>query len=103
MRTSTYNMRLAVVALLATALIVPVTVSAESLTEMQGDAILEELQQIRQVLEKMQQQQAAPPAQARTAVQTNRTKASTSNSPALGADDAPINRIEDLMKLINGL
>jgi len=87
-------MRLAVVALLAAALIVPVTVSAESLTEKQGDAILEELRQIRQVLEKMQQQQAAPPAQARTAVQTNRAKASTRNRPALGADDAPITLVE---------
>ena len=94
MRTGTNDMRLAVVALLATALIVPVTVSAKPLTEEQGDAILEELRQIRQVLEKMQQQQAAPPAQARAAVQSTRAKASTSDRPVLGADDAPVTLVE---------
>ena len=35
---------------------------AEPLTEEQGDAILEELRQIRQVLEKMQQQGTLPTA-----------------------------------------
>jgi hypothetical protein len=43
-------------------------VAAAPLTEEQGDAMLEELRQIRQVLEKMQQQ-AVQPAQARRAVQ----------------------------------
>ncbi len=71
----------------------PPPASADDLTEAQGDAILVELRQIRQVLEKMQRQQAAP-AQARTAVQTTRAKASTSNRHALGADDAPITLVE---------
>ena len=66
----------------------------DPLTEEQGDAILEELRQIRLVLEKMQQQQAAPPPQARTAVQSTRAKASTGNRPALGADDAPVTLVE---------
>ncbi len=72
----------------------PSVAVAEPLTEEQGNAILEELRQIRQVLEKMQQQQAAPPARARTAVQSTRAKASTVNRPVLGADDAPVTLVE---------
>jgi protein-disulfide isomerase len=66
----------------------------EPLTEKQGNAILEELRQIRQVLEKMQQQQATPAAKARAPAQTTRAKASVNNRPALGADDAPITLVE---------
>ena len=72
----------------------PSVAVAEPLTEEQGDAILEELRQIRQVLEKMQQQGAVPPAQVRTAVQNTRAKVSTSNRPVLGADDAPVTLVE---------
>ena len=79
--------------MVAAILISPGVSGDDSLTEEQGDAILEELRQIRQVLEKMQQQ-AAPPPQARTAVQSSRAKASTSNRPVLGADDAPVTLVE---------
>ncbi len=71
----------------------PPPASADDLTEAQGDAILVELRQIRQLLEKMQQQ-ATPPAEARRAVQNTRAKASTSNRPVLGADDAPLTLVE---------
>jgi protein-disulfide isomerase len=94
MRLGIASRRVAAIAGMVAAILISPGVSGnDSLTEEQGDAMLEELRQIRQVLEKMQQQ-AAPPPQARTAVQTTRAKASTSNRPALGADDAPITLVE---------
>lgn len=49
-------------------------VAAAQLTEKQGDAIVNELRQIRQALERMQQQGAGPQAQARAAAPTTRAK-----------------------------
>jgi protein-disulfide isomerase len=70
------------------------SIAAAQLTEKQGDAIVNELRQIRQTLEKMQQQGAGSQAQARAAAPTTRAKVSTSGRPALGSDDAPVTVVE---------
>jgi protein-disulfide isomerase len=66
-------------------------VAAAQLTEKQGDAIINELRQIRQALEKLQQPGLG--LQARAAAPT-RAKVSTKGRPALGSDDAPVTVVE---------
>src|SRR6478672_246062 len=66
------------------------SVAAAQLTEKQGDAIINELRQIRQALEKLQQ--GVGP-QARAAAPT-RAKVSIRGRPALGSDDAPVTVVE---------
>jgi protein-disulfide isomerase len=74
------------------------TVAETQITERQGDAIVNELRQIRQTLEKMQKEQggaqagAAP--QAGAASPTTRAKVSTKGRPALGSDNAPVTMVE---------
>jgi protein-disulfide isomerase len=91
-RTSTSA--LVVVLLLGVGWLVQSNVAAAPLTEEQGDAILGELQQIRQVLEKMQQQGVVQAARAPSAAQNTRARISTSNRPFLGAEDAPVTLVE---------
>jgi protein-disulfide isomerase len=67
--------------------------AAAQLTEKQGDAIINELRQIRQALEKMQQQGGAPQAAVRAAAPV-RAKVSSRGRPALGSDNAPVTVVE---------
>jgi protein-disulfide isomerase len=69
------------------------SVAAAQLTEKQGDAIINELRQIRQALEKMQRPESGPQAPARAAAPT-RAKVSTRGRPALGSDYAPVTVVE---------
>jgi protein-disulfide isomerase len=68
------------------------SVALAQLTEKQGDAIVNELRQIRQALEKLQQG-VGPPAAVRAAAPT-RAKVSTKGRPALGSDNAPVTVVE---------
>src|SRR6516162_9602063 len=69
------------------ALLLPLR-AEEPMTRQQGDAILQELRQIRQLLEK---QQAAAPQKAE---QEQRAKVSLTDRPFLGNKDAPITMVE---------
>jgi protein-disulfide isomerase len=66
---------------------------AEALTEEQGEAIVEELRGIRELLEQIQKQGVERPAPA-NAAQTTLAKASTYQRPVLGRNDAPVTLVE---------
>jgi len=84
----------AVTALVAALWMSPGIAADEPLTEEQGNAILEELRQIREVLQQIQKQGGVQLAPTQIARQNTRAKASTSNRPVLGADDAPVTLVE---------
>jgi protein-disulfide isomerase len=68
------------------------TAAAQGITQEQADAILQELRQIRQLLERAPQQNAAGPA--RPAVGEQRVKLGPARAHALGAPQAPVTLVE---------
>jgi len=82
----------AVVALIAVLAVSPRARAAdEPMTKTQGDAILEELRQIKKLLER---QPPAPPAGAAVPRPDERVKVSLGTAPVLGRSDAPIVMVE---------
>ncbi|MEA3274000.1 MAG: thioredoxin domain-containing protein [Pseudomonadota bacterium] len=67
-------------------------VAAQGLTEGQGAAILDELKQIRQLLERIERQDGGTAPQRRRRPVS--AKISTAGSPALGDSDAPVTLVE---------
>jgi protein-disulfide isomerase len=83
-----------VIVLLGLAAGAPAPVGAEGLTEQQGQAILNELRQIRQLLQRMERRGASVASQHRPQAAPVKAKVSSKGRPLLGDPDAPLTLVE---------